>query len=156
MSLLLEWYFGPFKMFQLVSWKIGTTRIEAGSVVEIAKAHLSQSKFVHIIGDPTCGMSIAGIRQVDSWGAVSPIGVPEHWATDGAYVKVNCDATSFLVDVGWIAQGVIVIFFSFKNLNILCVKQSENKTTICLARLLFHNQVVVANSGVCPDWVPLF
>lgn len=141
MSLLLE-CFGPSKVFQLVSWKIGSTRIEARSVVEIAKTHLSQSKFV-LIGNSSFGMYMGA----DYF---------EHWATDDAYVKVNCDATGFIIDIGWIVQGVIVILFRFKNLNILCVKQSVNKTTIYLARFLFHNQIVVANSGVCPVWIPIF
>ena len=26
----------------------------------------------------------------------------EHSTTDGAYVKVNCDVTRFISDVGWI------------------------------------------------------
>ena len=33
----------------------------------------------------------------------------EHWATHDAYVKVNCDATMFTTDVGWITRDMIVI-----------------------------------------------
>ena len=77
----------------------------------------------------------------------------EHWATDDAYVKVNCVTTSFITDVDWIARDIIVILFRSKNMNILFVKQFENKTTICLVRSLFHNQIVVDSSGVCPGWV---
>ena len=54
----------------------------------------------------------------------------ERWATDDACVKVNHNATSFIGDVGWIARYVIVLPFRSKNLNILCVKQSEDKTAI--------------------------
>ena len=61
----------------------------------------------------------------------------EHWATDDAFVKVNCDATCFRTGVGWIARDVIVILFRLKNLNILCIKRSENKMAICLACLSF-------------------
>ena len=47
------------------------------------------------------------------------------------------------------------MLFRSKNMSILCVKQSENKTTICLVRCLFHNQIVVDTSRVCPDWVSI-
>ena len=73
----------------------------------------------------------------------------ERWVTHDAYVKVSCDAIGFTGDVGWIARYVIVLLFRSKNLNIQCVKRSENKTTICLARYLFHNQIVVDSSRVC-------
>ena len=78
----------------------------------------------------------------------------EHWARDAAtYVKVNCDAIMFTTDVGWIARDLIVILFRLKNLNILCVKRSENKAATCLARFLFHNQVVIDSSVVCLGWI---
>ena len=70
-------------------------------------------------------------------GSVELTNSSEHWATDDAYVKVNCDATSFITDVGWIAQNIIVILFRSKNMNIIFVKRSENKTTICLVRFCF-------------------
>ena len=44
---------------------------------------------------------------------------------------------------GWIAQDLIVIHFTLKNLDIQCVKRFENKAAICLAHFLFHNQVVI-------------
>ena len=62
-------------------------------------------------------------------------------------MKVNRDATSFIDDVGWIARYVNVLFFRSKNLNNLCVKSSENKTTICLAHFLF--QIIVDSLGIC-------
>ena len=57
----------------------------------ISRAHLSQLKIVHPYGVFTFGMSIAVIRQVDSWGIVAPtlvyvIGVSEHWVTNSFYV----------------------------------------------------------------------
>ena len=81
--------------------------------------------------------------------------------------KVNCDgtcficdvdwiATSFIFDVDWIARYVIVLLFGSKNLNNLCVKRSENKTAICLARSsLFYNHIVVDSSEIYPGWVPM-
>ena len=73
------------------------------------------------------------------------------WTTDNAYMKFNSDAPSFISDVGWIVRYVIVILFKSKNMNILYVKRSENKTAICLARSLFHNQILVDSSGDCID-----
>ena len=58
----------------------------------------------------------------------------KHWVTNDTYVKINCDATIFTTDVGWITRNMIVILFRLKNLNsTLCVRRSENKTIICLA-----------------------
>ena len=71
--------------------------------------------------------------------------------------QVNCDSTIFSdVGVDWIARETFVIIFIIKNIYILSVKQSENKAAICLARFLFHNQVVVVNLGVCLSCVPVF
>ena len=125
-----------------IFWVICKTRINFGTTVDITKAHLSQQNFVHILGVLVAPISVI----TDS---------SERWATDDAYVKVNCDATSFIGDVGWIARYAIVLLFRSKNLNILCVKRSKNETAICLARSLFHNQIVVDSSGVCPGWVPM-
>ena len=77
----------------------------------------------------------------------------KHWATDAAYVKVDCDASMFTTDVGSIVRDLIIILFGSKNLNILFVKRSENKAVICLARFLFINQVVIVSSRVCLGWV---
>ena len=81
--------------------------VESGAVLIIARAHLSQPKIVHLSRVYTFGMSIAGIRHVDSWGAfgmsiagvrhvdswgaASPIsfyaiGISEHWANHSFYV----------------------------------------------------------------------
>ena len=84
--------------------------IKYGTVMNIARAHLSRQKIVHVLRP-----------------FVDPISVDvtdnsQHWTTDvAAYVKVNCDATMFTTDVGWIARDLIVILFRLKNLNILCV-----------------------------------
>ena len=82
----------------------------------------------------------------------------EHWSITGFLcAQVNCDSTIFSdVGVDWIARETFVIIFNIKNIYILSVKQSENKTAICLARFLFHNQVVVVSLGVCPDCVLKF
>lgn len=76
----------------------------------------------------------------------------EHWAITGFLrAQVNYDSTIFEnVGVDWIARVTFVIIFIFKNIYILFAKQSENKAAICLARFLFHNQVVVDSLGVCP------
>ena len=81
--------------------------IESETVVIIARAHLSQPKIVHPSRVYIFGMSIAGFRHVDSWGAfgmsiagvrhvdscgaaspisVYAIGVFEHWANNSFYV----------------------------------------------------------------------
>ena len=109
--------------------------------MDTARAHHSQQIIFYVLG---------------TFGAPGSVGLTEnseHWVTDDAYVKVNCDTTSFIIDVGWITRDIIVILFRSKNMNILFVNRSENKTTICLVRSLFHNQIVIDNSGVCPDWV---
>ena len=124
------------KRIYTVFWEIGKTRIDFGTMVDTARAHLSQQIIVHVLG--TFGAP----------GSVDLTDSSEHWATDDAYVKVNCETTSFITDVGWIARNIIVILFRSKNMNILFVKRSENKTTICLVRSLFHNQIVVDSSGV--------
>ena len=62
-------------------------------------------------------------------------------------MKVNCDATMFTTDLGWIVRDLIVILFGLKNFNIQFVKRSENKAAICLARFLFLNQVVIDIRG---------
>ena len=46
---------------------------------------------------------------------------------DDAYLNVNCDATMFKGDVGWITRDTIVILLRLKNLNILCVKGLKTK-----------------------------
>ena len=128
----------------MIFWMIRKARIKSGTMVNTARAHLSQQKIVHILG-----------------AFVAPILVDvtdssEHWATDGAYVKVNCDATSFTADVGWIARDVIVILFRLKNLIFCVLSDLKTKRLFVLACFLFHNQVVVDSSRVCLGWGSVF
>ncbi|KAL8145113.1 hypothetical protein AgCh_003358 [Apium graveolens] len=117
-------------MIQLVFRGILKARIESESVVKIAKAYLSQRKIVHI-----------------TRASVPPI-TSEHWITTGINcVKVNCDATDFGDGVGWIFWETIVIFFSLKNIYILYVKRSGNKTAIHLARLFVCQPDRIASFG---------
>ena len=60
-------------------------------MVDTARAHFSQQKIVHILG--TFGASVS----------VDLIDGSEHCATDDAYVKVNCDDTSFITNIHLIA-----------------------------------------------------
>ena len=92
-------------------------------MVDTARTHLSQQIIVHVL------------ETFSAPGSVDLTDSSEHWATDDAYVKVNCKTTSFISDVGWIARDIIVILFRSKNMNILFVKRSENKTTICFCLL---------------------
>ena len=79
------------KMMLLMFLGIWKACIEDGTVAIITRAHLSQSKIIHHLRISTFGMSIAGIRHVDSWGVVPPtsvylIGASEYWANNGCYV----------------------------------------------------------------------
>ena len=64
---------------------------------------------------------------------VTPISIDvndstEYWAIYDTYnVKVNRDDTNFTTDIAWIARDVIILFFRFKNLNILCVNDLKTK-----------------------------
>ena len=56
---------------------------------------------------------------------VTPISVDitdgsEHWVTDGTYVKVNCDAASFMIDVNCIVRDFVIRLPRLKNFDILC------------------------------------
>ena len=64
-------------------------------------------------------------------------------------MKFNCDATNFTTGIAWIAQHVIVLFFRFKNLNILCVNDLKTKWQIIISFFLFHSIVVIDSSKVC-------
>jgi hypothetical protein len=134
-------------MFQLVSREIWKGRIEAGAVIIIARAHLSQQESVHPLGVSTYGMSIAGSRQVDSWGVVSP---SEHWATNGSYVLrsiVILLYSGMLVQFGLI--GLSLISFSVKRIFQFCfVKRSGNKSAKCFSLPLFFNLVVSPVGGL--------
>ena len=98
------------KRIYTIFWEIGKTRIDFGTILDTARAHLSQQKIVHVLG------TYGATRSVDLTDS------SEHWTTDDAYVKVNCDTTSFITDVGWIARDIIVILFRSKIMNILFVK----------------------------------
>ena len=53
----------------------------------------SQQKIIHILGTFGAPVSV-DLTEVDlAEGS-------EHWDTNDAYVKVNCDATSFITDIG--------------------------------------------------------
>ena len=101
------WIYLVLRTSLLIYLVICKNCIESGTVVIIARAHLSQPKIVHHSRVYTFGMSIAGIRHVDSWGvfgmsiagvrhvdscgtaspiSIYAIGVSEHWANNGFYV----------------------------------------------------------------------
>ena len=127
----------------MVFWVICKACIKYGTVVNIARAHLSwHNNIVHVFRsffDPI---------------SVDVTDNSKHWVTDvAAYVKVDCDATMSTTDVTWIVRDLIVILFDSKNLNILFVKRFENKTVMCLARFLFLNHVVIDSSRVCLGWI---
>ena len=119
----------------MVFWMIYKTCIKFGTVVNITKTHFSQRKFVHVLRVFVTPVSIDVIHKY------------EHWVTYGTYMKINRDAASFIIDVDWIVRNFVIRLLRSKNLNILCVKRPENKTTICLACFLFHNQVVLDSWG---------
>ena len=142
--------------------------IESETVMIIARAHLSQSKIVHHLRVYTFGMSIAGIRHVDSWGAfgmsiagvrhvdscgaVSPISIHtivvfEHWANNGFYVIRSIAMVLFpemLVQVGSLGMSSISFLasriFKFYVLN-------DQKTNQLIFSMLF-----VLPSGCIDNW----
>ena len=118
--------FSVLRMISMVSWKIWEARIIAGTVVNVARAHLSQRKIVQ---------------------------GSEHWTITGFLcAKVNCDA-AFFRDVGviWIVRDSIVIIFSVKNiLNIQLVKRSGNNAANCLAWLIVFQPGCIDSRGFVP------
>ena len=81
------------RMILLMFFGIWKSLHRSWGVEIIAKAHLSQPNIVHVLGVSTFGMSIAGIRHVDSWGVAPPtsvyaigVWVSEQWANNGFYV----------------------------------------------------------------------
>ena len=155
MSLILEWfvslllecvacfsifwcvllcYFGPLRVIQLMSWEIRKVRIKTGAVGIITTAYLSQQNIVHILKYSIYSMSIAGIRQVDSWGEVSlisiyTIGISEHWAINGSHVLRSIvillfSGMSVQFELIWMS---LISFLDSRIFIILLVKQSENK-----------------------------
>ena len=123
---VLLWVSVTFSRCYMIFWVIRMACIKYGMVINIARAHLSRHNIVHVLGsffDPI---------------SVDVTDNSEHWATDAAaYVKVDCDATMFTTDVGWIVRDLIVILFGSKNLNIQFVKRSENKAAICMFSSFF-------------------
>ena len=69
---------------------------------------------------------------------------------------INCDATIFRnVSVDWIARETIVIIFIVANINILFVKQAENKMTSYLAHFNSKSGCIVS-SDICDDCDSVF
>ena len=108
-----------------------------------------ENEFYGLLGDPensrinnTFGMSIAGVRQIDSWGAsetvvkiacahlsqnihvhnMRPLNSvfvtesSEHDTIHENIMRVNCEATVFRGDAGWIAHEAIIFIFNFQNI----------------------------------------
>ena len=78
-------------MIMLMFWEIEKIRLRFEPVIIIAKAQFSQPKIIHSSGVYIFGMSIVGIRHVDSWSVASPISfyeirISEHWSNIGFYV----------------------------------------------------------------------
>ena len=84
------------------------SRIDSRTVVDITGARLSQQEFVHILGTFVTPISVHIINS------------SERCATDDTYMKVDCDDTSFIDDVVWIVQYVILILFRSNNLKLSC------------------------------------
>ena len=106
-----------------------------GTVVKITCAHLSQNIFVH------------NMRTLNS------VFVAESFKHDTIHeitVRVNCEATVFGRDAGWIAQEAIIFIFNFENICIQLVKQSGNKVTNYLARLFVLQPGCMINGGFVP------
>ena len=117
----------------------------------IARAHLSQQKIVHPLGDFTYGMSIAGTQQVDSWGAVSQtsvyaIGVSEHWATNGSYVLRSI---VILLYSGMSMQFGLIMISLISFLASILFKRSGNKSAK-LACLFVFQPGCIASWGFVP------
>ena len=112
----------------------------------------------------TFGRSIAGVRQVDSWGAFGTVvkitcahlsqkifvhnmrplnsviatDSSEHCNINRINVRVNCEATVFGGDACWIVRETITFIFNFQNICIQFVKQSGNKMANYLALFVFQ------------------
>ena len=118
----------------MIFWMICKTCIKYGTMVNIARAHLLLHKIVHVLGLFVNPISVYVTKN------------SEHWATDAVYVIVYYDATIFTTNVG---LRFNCNTFWIKNLNIIFVKRSKNKTVLCLAHFSFLNHVVIDNSRVC-------
>ena len=64
-------------------------------------------------------------------------------------MKVNCEATVFGGDAGWIAQETIIFIFNFQNICIQLVKQSGNKAANYLTHLFGFPSWLHDQLGVC-------
>ena len=82
--------------------------------VDIAKTHLSLQKSVYMLGVLVAPISV---DITDS---------SERWATDDAYTKVKCDATSFIGNVCWIARYIIILLFFW--ITRTCINQVESQS----------------------------
>lgn len=148
------WFRTTLKRIFVAYWEICNFCIYFGLVLDIAIAYFSQLNFVHFMRNFICGMSIAGLRHVDSCGCIFGMsiagfrhvdswGVSEHWATGGAYVKVICDITGFRIGADWMDREATsnsfleTRTFKFSLLN-------DEKTVICFSTSSYRQ------SGVCP------
>ena len=124
----------------------------------------------------TFGRSIAGVRQVDSWGAFGTVvkiacahlsqkifvhnmrylslvfatESSEHCTIHEVNVRVNCEATVFRGDASWIARETVIFIFNFKNICIQLVKQSGNKTANYLVCLFVFQPDCMISWGFVP------
>ena len=155
----------------LISWGIWKDCIEARTVKIIARAHHSQPKMVHHFLEVfTFGMSIAGIRHVDSWGVTHPLGVSmfgmsiagirhvdswsedsEHWGINGSYVMWSIVISLF--------SGILAQFGSlrmFSNLflvsrTFMFILLNDQKTIY-----LFFTLIVLTVGGLSRCYIELF
>ena len=131
--------------------------IESGTVVIIARAHLSQSKIVHHSRVYTFGMSIAGIRHVDNCGATSPIsiyaiGVSEHWAINSFYVIWSIAMLLFpeiLVQFGSLRMSLIS-FFASRIFGFYLLNDQETNHLIVFSMLFVLPPGCIDSWGVGP------
>ena len=149
MSLLCESFVCRFLIVILLMFlRIWKARIETGLVVIIARAHLSQLKIVHLLWVFTLGMSIAGIRHVDSWCVAPALGVFEHWANNGCYVIwsfVMLLLSGMLVQYGLLGMSSTSLLIS--RIVKFYVLNDQKTNQLILFSLLF-----VSHSGCIGSW----
>ena len=139
----------------------------------ISRAHLSQLKIVHPYGVFTFGMSIAGIRHVDSWGAfgksiagirhvdscgaTSPIsiyaiGVSEHWAINSFYVIWSIAMLLFpdiLVQFGSLGMSLIS-FLASRIIEFYLLNDQETNHLIVFSMLFVLPPGCIDSWGLVP------
>ena len=104
----------------------------------------------------TFGRFIAGVRQVDSWGSfrtvikIACVYLSQNISVHKNTVRINCEATVFGGDAGWIAQEAIISIFNFQNICIQIIKQSVNKTANYLTRLFVFQPDYMMNWEFVP------